>query len=251
MQLREYIEIFLKRIWIFIIAIVVLTLGAYIFTVSQPDKYTGSLTIYSIINSDPKNNLQQSYYEFDNYYSFQAGGYLADTIISWLKDPVNVSWIYNDAGKDIPADNLKNYSKLIKGTKTEPATVQVTISSEDSDYVNKLIGSTEKFIINKSNEWKEKGILGNNQFDMSEAFVIKEKPPVLINTLVAFAFPIQNRNISVLPAKTDEPKAISLSDILPFPATITLLSHAKASIQPPAIVWPFSAATTGFGYKNR
>jgi len=186
MQLKEYIEIFLKRIWIFIITIIVLTLGTYMFTVNQPNKFTGSLTVYSVINSDPKNIEEHNFYEFDNYYSFQAGGYLADTIISWLKDPVNVSWIYENAGKDVPAETLKNYSKLIKGTKTEPATVQITISSEDSDYVNKLIVSTEKFIINKSEEWKQKGILANNQLDMSEAFVIQEKPPVLINTLIAF-----------------------------------------------------------------
>lgn len=190
MQLKEYIQIFFKRIWIFILVVIILTLGTYIFTVNQPNKYTGSLTIYSVINSDPKNTKEQDFYEFDNYYSFQAGGYLADTIISWLKDPVNVSWIYEDAGKDVPAETLKNYSKLIKGTKTEPATVQVTISSEDSDYVDKLIVSTEKFIINKSNEWKEKGILANNQLDMSEAFVMQEKPPVLVNTLVAFVLSI-------------------------------------------------------------
>lgn len=185
MTLKKYFQILGKRIWIFIITIVILLLATYIFSVVAPDKYSGSLSVYTLITQEQIPQNQGEFYQYDNYYIFRSSELFADTVITWLKDPVSVAKIYAQADETLPEVGLKKYSRLIQTKKNEPAAVQVTIQSENRDFVDKLIISTRNFIDTKVDDWEKKGLLENTNVDISEPIIIKEKVSILFNLAIA------------------------------------------------------------------
>jgi len=185
MELREYLKIFVARVWLFVATIIVVVGGTYVFTITRPQTYTGALTIYNVINADPQDISNGKFYEYDNFYSLEASKGYSDIIIAWLQDPSNVSQIYAQANKEIPAGNLKKFSQLIKATRIEPAAVEVFISSLDNDYVKSLLASTKQFVVNKNEDWKNKGMITDSHLDISEPIIYKDKAPILINLAIA------------------------------------------------------------------
>lgn len=185
MTLKKYLQILGKRIWIFIITIIVVLISTYIFTASAPDSYSGSLSIYTIITQQSIPQGQDSFYEYDNYYAFRSSEIFADTVITWLKDPSNVAEIYSSANEALPDISLKKYSRLITAKKNEPATVQISLNSDNEEYVNKLIDSTKYFIEDKVENWQKKGLLEDTEIEITSPIIIREKPDMLLNMGIA------------------------------------------------------------------
>lgn len=184
MELREYLAIIGKRSWLFITVILLITMGTYLFTVSQPKSYDAS----SFVNVVVKQSTEQKpdYYDYDNYYSLQASSLFADTIIAWLKDPSNVIKIYNQAQIERPDIKLNNFSRLIKTRKNNPATVQVMFNHKDKLIAESLINTTVKFIEDKTNQWAQQDLIKDVYIDNSQPIVIEYKPSVLLNTVIGF-----------------------------------------------------------------
>lgn len=190
MTLKQYLQILGKRIWILITVVVIIMLATYIFTIKTPDKYSGSLSIYSVITQQEIPQNQGQFYEYDNYYAFQSSEIFASTIVNWLKDPANVAQIYSSADQALPDVALKKYSKLITAKKNEPSTVQITIQSNNQQFVEKLIDSTQKFVVAKTEEWKTKGLIDNTDLDISNPIIVKEKLDLLMNMGIALILSI-------------------------------------------------------------
>lgn len=184
MQFREYLEILSRRAWILITTIVVITLGTYLFTISQQDSYVGSLTTYVLIKPQDTNK-STGFYEYDNYYAMQSATIYVNTIISWLKDPSYVSDIYAKANQNIPASNLKNYSKLITAKKLDPSAMQVSVSSTNEDYVRSLINAIKDFVKEKNTSITSNNLVNNANLDISEPIIIRQKPEVVTNVLIS------------------------------------------------------------------
>ncbi len=186
MTLKKYLQIFGKRIWIFIATLVIVLVGTYVFTISSHDNYSGSLSIYTLVTKQEIPKDQSTFYEYDNYYAFQSSEIFADTVITWLKDPANVSTIYAQANQALPDISLKKYSRLITAKKNEPATVQISLQSDNKEFVDKLIDSTKYFVENKVTDWQNKGLLNNTEIEISNPIVVQEKPNMLMNMGIAF-----------------------------------------------------------------
>lgn len=190
MTLKKYLQILGKRIWIFIVTIIVILLATFIFTSTAEDTYSGSLSIYTIVTQQQIPKDQGTFYEYDNYYAFKSSEIFADTVITWLKDPSNVAEIYSKANEALPDISLKKYSKLITAKKNEPATVQISLQSDNEEFVNKLIDSTKYFIEDKVEDWQQKGLLDNTEIEISNPIVIMEKPDMLTNIAIALIISI-------------------------------------------------------------
>jgi len=185
MTLKKYLQILGKRIWIFIITVIIVMLSTYIFTVTAPDQYSGSLSVYTLITKEATPQNQGEFYQYDNYYIFRSSEMFADTVITWLKDPANVAKIYAEADEALPEISLKKYSRLIQAKKNEPATVQITVQSENRQFVDGLITSTRDFVETKVSDWKNKGLLENTSIDISNPIIVKEKPSLILNMGIA------------------------------------------------------------------
>lgn len=180
MELRDYLKIISKRIWILVVVTLVVTLGSYLFTASKPITFEGSTSINVVIKQSTTS--KPDFYQYDNYYSIQASSLFADTVVDWLQDPSNVESIYSQANVNKSILNLKDYSELITAKKKLPATVTLTIDAEDSATVGSLIDSTTKFVQDKTTSWNREGLVKDIYLDNSKALVVEVKPPVTTNT---------------------------------------------------------------------
>ncbi len=181
MELKDYLEIIKKRIWWLIVIVIITTVGTYWFTVSQPVTYDASSYVNILIKPENTQN-----YEYDNYYSLQAGSLFVDRVINWLQDPSNVTDIYADAQLSVPATNISNLTKIINAKKKAPATVTILINDKNSQTAQALVNSTKDFISKKTQELTDKGSIKNIDLDISKTLVSENKPNVMINTIIGF-----------------------------------------------------------------
>lgn len=181
MELKDYLEIIKKRIWWLIVIVLITTVGACWFTVSQPITYDASSYVNILVRPESTQN-----YEYDNYYSLQAGGLFVDRVINWLQDPSNVTDIYANAQLNTPSTNISDLTKVINAKKKAPATVTILVNNQNKDTAQALVNSTKNFISQKTQELTDKGSIKNIDLDMSKTLVAENKPNVTVNTIIGF-----------------------------------------------------------------
>jgi capsular polysaccharide biosynthesis protein len=184
MELKSYLMIIGKRIWLFLSIILLITVGSYLFTIAQPSTFDGSAFLNIVAKKQV--NTKPDYYTYDNYYAIQANSLFADTVVAWLGDPTNVNEIYSQASIERPDVSLKNISKLIVAKKKVPASVQVTFNSTNEKDVTNLVKATIKFVEEKTASWSSEGLVDNLYVDSSSPIAIKHEPPILTNVLSGF-----------------------------------------------------------------
>jgi len=181
MELRDIFKIISQRIWIFILIIVIVGVGTYFYTQSQSSKFIGSLTIYTMINPQADN---PNYYEYDNYYTFQASESLLDTISAWFKDPAYLTQIYSMANEDLPDIKFKKYATLFSIKKNIPSSLVISINSTSQDYVRNVLESAKQFSIDNLTLWQKNGLVKNASISASDIFIVNEKPDMAINLVL-------------------------------------------------------------------
>lgn len=181
MQLKEMIKVILKHIWILVIVLIIFIGGVYYYTKKQPSQFSGSLTLYTMV--DPQKESIE-YYDYDNYYAFQSSKNLLDTIASWFSDPAYLNTIYAMADEDLPQTTLKNYAKLFETKKNAPSSLVVSIKSSNHSYVNNLLESAKQFSQNNITQWKQIGVLQNVSIVPSDIFIVEEKANTSLNLIL-------------------------------------------------------------------
>lgn len=181
MELKDYLKIIGKKIWLFLIIVFIVTIGTYFLTINQPISYDGSTTLNVVVKKPV--SYQQNYYNYDNYYALQGCSLFADTVVAWLQDPSTVLEIYDKAGLQKPELSLKNLSKIIKAHKKPPASVYITYNNTDKTAVEKLIKATAKYAEEKTETWSNEGLIDNLHIASTTPVVIEHKPAIMLNTL--------------------------------------------------------------------
>ncbi|MCL5794986.1 MAG: Wzz/FepE/Etk N-terminal domain-containing protein [Patescibacteria group bacterium] len=179
MEFRDYLAILGKRIWFFIIVVILITLGTYIFTTIQPKTYDASAFVNIMMR--PSSD-QQVYYNYDNYYTLQSGSFFADRVVVWLQDPSSIMEIYNKAQVTLPTIKLNKTSKIINGQKRNPASIYVLVNNQDKNVAESLVNSTVDFIKNKTADLNQKGSIKGIDLDISSTVVAERKVSVWFNT---------------------------------------------------------------------
>lgn len=181
MELKKYLQILLKNIWLLLIIILVITTATYIFTVKSPKKFTGSVTIYALFN--PEKNLSPEF-GYDNYYTFQSNEYLADTVLNVLKDPTAVNQIFNKANETLPAKNLQAFSNAIKATKMEPSNVLVSFTTNEAAKTQALLNSATDYVQKKVTDLKNKNLIQSYNLSVSDPLIFEEKQNLTLNLIL-------------------------------------------------------------------
>ena len=182
MELRDYFKIIGRHLTVFIVIVIIGGISAFTFTKTQPTTYTASTTFTVNKNSALKQS-QTSYYLYDNYYNVQSAGLFSQIVTTWFESPSLVKEIYNKAGIDLPNVSQRKLSKTFKAVREEPATINVTISGDDKDKLDKLINAAAAVLQDKTNE------LGKNQDSYYEIakftpIVSQNTPSLWLNTLI-------------------------------------------------------------------
>lgn len=181
MNLKDYLQIMKKHLWLLIITVVIVTLGCYLFTVKQPITYDASSYINVLIKPAAE---KPAYYEYDNYYSLQAGSLFTDRVLIWLQDPANVLDVYKGAKLQAPDVELKKLSKLINARKKNPATVVITVNQQNKDAAKDLADASAKIVSEKTKNLTKNESIKNIVLDISPTVVSEKKPAILVNTLI-------------------------------------------------------------------
>lgn len=185
MELKEYLRIFKKHFKLIIATTILLTLAAFIFTLTQPISYqaTGSLTIVPKSIAELKN-----VYQYDGYYSLQTSNLFGVTITSWLGNPDIVTEIFQKAGYTTEGISVQALSKFINTSQMlNSSSVTFRLGDRDENKTQKLATATIEVVRNKTVEFNQAaGTRVNFEIVATSPLVNKVEPKKELNTAVGF-----------------------------------------------------------------
>jgi len=185
MELRDYLKIIAKRIWLLLGVIVLVMLGVYFYSASQTISYSGSARLYVSVQKNASEN--PPYYQYDNYYAQQSSLLFADTVVAWLQDTSNITEIYKAAGVDLSNVNLADTSKLVQAKKNQGGAVDITYNSRDRNIVENVLIKSEEFAKNKVKNWAGNVQTENINIESSDPVVFEKRPELTLNMLIGLA----------------------------------------------------------------
>ncbi len=183
MELREYFRIISKYKVIFWITVLVLTVGAFVFTKTQPKTFLAS-TALTVNKASSLKQSQVNYYLYDNYYNVQSSSLFSQIVTSWYSSAAVVAEIYNKAGIPVPNVSQKVLAKTFKAGRVEPATLNVSITGADKETVSKLIKASVDVMQAKTNELSKSDT--ENVYDLVTfpPLVNETSPNIWLNTVI-------------------------------------------------------------------
>ena len=132
MEVKDYIRFLSKNYIAVIIITLTFALITYLITIAQPNTYQSSASL-EVIKLETKPQSETPYFQYDNYYSYQAASAASDNLIGWIESAATVAQVYNKAGYQIPSANIKDLSKTFTATKTVGTSAIVSISYSSKD----------------------------------------------------------------------------------------------------------------------
>ena len=183
MELREYFRIIGKYKLVFWGTIIILTLGAFIFTKMQPRAFLGS-TALTVNKSSSLKQSEVSYYLYDNYYNVESSALFSQIITSWFGSAAVVKEIYEKAQLPLPSVSQRALSKTFKAVRIEPATIYVSLAGGDKEKIEKLINAAASIMQDKTNELGRTDT--ENVYDIVKftPIVTDTTPNIWLNTLI-------------------------------------------------------------------
>ena len=184
MELRDYISIIFRHIWVVVIVIILATLSALFFSRGKATTYTASTTFTVVKNSILKQS-QVNYYLYDNYYNIQSANLYAQTVANWFSSPSFTSEVYQKSGITDASLSQKELGNTFTATYQLPTNVNVVITGVDKDTITSLINASGKVVSEKTNQ------LGQSQDAYYEItnfspVVTENKPSVKMNVVIGF-----------------------------------------------------------------
>lgn len=182
MELKDYLKIIRKHIWVFVIIAILTTGFAVIFTKTRPISYT-AITTFTVNKGSSLKQSQANYYLYDNYYNVQSAGLFAQIVSQWFNSPAVVTSIYQNANITVPDVSQSALGKTFKATYSQPAVIDVSISGKDQDQLQKLMNSAFQVLQGKTNE------LGQNdnafyQLAKFDPIVTRDQQNLPLNTII-------------------------------------------------------------------
>ncbi|MCK9379188.1 MAG: hypothetical protein M0P97_03545 [Candidatus Moranbacteria bacterium] len=162
MELKEYIAIFKKNIWIFLMTILVFWTAGAIFYRAVPEKYKSTMDLNISRTGVAITGEEKEGYDY--FYRLQADDIFSETVVGWLNSPRVISEICNSSG----ATSCPSGYEARKVSAQLVQVVYVNPNREDSDkiaqsLVNVMARETGNLNLSQKNEnWFE--VLGNYPF---------------------------------------------------------------------------------------
>ena len=182
MELRDYLKIIGKYKIVFWTILILCGLSAMIWTKIQPTSYLASTT-FTVNKSSALKQKDVNYYLYDNYYNVQSAGLFSQIVTTWFESPSLVTDVYNKAGITVPNVSQKNLSKTFKAVRTEPATINVSISGTNKDDLTKLLNAAAVVLQEKTDDLNKSG---ENIYDIAKftPVVSNDSPNLALNTII-------------------------------------------------------------------
>lgn len=180
--MRDYFKIIGRHRTAFVVIIILTTLFAFGFTLTRPTTYTASTT-FTVNKGTSLEQAKIDYYLFDNYYNIQSAGLYSQIVALWFESPALVTEIYQKAGIELPNISQKALGKTFKAVREEPAIINVSISGNDQEKLNKLMSVAYEVMQAKTNELGKKDA---SYYELAkfEPISTKNESNLLLNTFI-------------------------------------------------------------------
>lgn len=139
MELRDYLHTIQRGLGLIVASTLLLVVVVSVVIYTSTTKFDSNVTL----TIDRPNVIDQKsvgYYLYDDYYAIQSSGFLADTVINLLQSPSVVQAIYGRAAVPLPTvRNVSALSKIFTARKFPPATVSITIRTDNEAHNRQLL----------------------------------------------------------------------------------------------------------------
>lgn len=182
MSLGDYLQVLIKSWWKIVGLAVILAVIAYTLATRRSPTYEGIITLTVIGKSQPSSQ----FYNFDGFYSLQANGLVVDIVSSWLASPNMIKEIFDQAGVDLPVDNIKRLRKVLLYNKpsANAGVIDVSLRKQNRADVTKVLTATKSVIQSKLQGLKEaQAFYSDIQLQISDPLVIEQRPKPLQEVL--------------------------------------------------------------------
>ncbi len=186
MEVSDYIKFLSKNYLIILIITAVFAAVAYIISSSSPNTYQSSASI-EVTRFENVPQSEVPYFQYDNYYSYQAASAASDNLIGWIESASTVAEVYEKAGYKLPNASIKDLSKTFTATKTvgTSAVVSFHYSSKDKTQSEKMVSTATGVLKQKVESYNQTA--GQNVFSVqySEPVTVVSPKMEALNTIIA------------------------------------------------------------------
>lgn len=174
MELREYLEILLRR-WPIWATLLVVGVGLGVAKLAlQPVEYESYASI-SIIKNTVAPAERTADFQFDNFYALQSSQLLTQMAAGWLADAVFVADIYRRANIELPDVAIGRYQRLISTASLSGPTFQIATRAKSLDEAIVITATAQTMALERLESLKTTGVVGTFQV-LSTTPIAKKRP---------------------------------------------------------------------------
>ncbi|MFH0969105.1 MAG: hypothetical protein V1804_01220 [Patescibacteria group bacterium] len=173
MDLKNYLKIFWKNIFLFLITVFIIVgagAGYKAYKNSKPIDYQ----VYLLINITRSGIQSTPDYRYDDFYRLQADERFADTVVRWLESPRIVTDIYTETGIPSGDIGIRDLSKIFKVKRVSSQTVELKFNTANVRLAQDISESVSKIINREAKKLNESQKEDNWFRVIGEEPVIKE-----------------------------------------------------------------------------
>lgn len=175
MSATDYLKLLRQTIWVILGLSIMVALVAYWWEGRKPAQFEGVLTLTVIKKGSPG---QPPVFNYDDYYSLQASGYLTDLISGWLVSPNVVGQIFDQANLPLPGQTAKQLAKVFLYRKPVAVSgvLSVSVKTGSPGATRRLAEAAGGVIQSQLATFKNEAQLTNDfQLIISDPLVLEQK----------------------------------------------------------------------------
>ncbi len=159
MELRDYLAIVGRRLWL-LIAVVVIVIAAFVgYAVTRPASFKAVATA-SFVKSSETTSVTNPQYRYDAYYALGANELLAKLASGWLAEPNVAADIYAKANVTLPGGDITDYGQLIDTRTLSGASLEIVTKAGTANEAKALASATTNFLTDRASQLQKTNNLG-------------------------------------------------------------------------------------------
>lgn len=159
MELRDYLAIVGRRLWTFVIAVVVVVAVFIGYAVTRPASFKAVATA-SFVKSSEAASTTNPQYRYDAYYALGSNELLAKLASGWLAEPNVAADIYAKADVALPGGDITHYGQLIDTHTLSGASLEIITKAGSADEAKSLASAATSFLTDRASQLQKMNNLG-------------------------------------------------------------------------------------------
>ena len=141
------------RVWLVLFALAGAFL-AYAITLTFSTTYESHFSY--VVSLSQREESEE--FQFDGFYALQATDLFAATLTSWIQTPEVIVAAHERVGLELPSNNPRALTRIVRAEKTAPQLVQVTVRGDNPTEGLVLVQGLQAVMDERVDEYHDQGI---------------------------------------------------------------------------------------------